>query len=163
MKIAVIDDEVIAGQMVKRILDQEGFEVELFQTGTSFLAAMQQTPFDIAFIDLKLPDMEGLSVLNKVKQINEATQAIIITGYGSVDTALKATEKGAFYYINKPCRRNDIRLLASRAREKIELQEENRKLKLAMNKDNMMVGFIGASPAMQEIFAMIKKLAMVKL
>lgn len=161
MRVAVIDDEEIAGQLVRRILDQEGFDVELFQTGTSFLARMRQAPFDIVFIDLKLPDIEGLSLLNHVKQINEATEAIIITGYGSVETALSATERGAFYYINKPCRRNDIRLLASRAREKIELQEENRKLKLAMNQDDLMAGFIGTSPAMQEIFAMIKKLAMV--
>lgn len=161
MRVAVIDDEEIAGELVKRVLDQEGFEVELFHTGISFLATMRQAPFAIVFIDLKLPDMDGLAVLNQVKQIREETEAIIITGYGSVETALCAAEKGAFYYINKPCRRNDIRLLSSRAREKIELQEENRKLRFAMNQDDPMAGCVGVSPAMQEIFVMIKKLAMV--
>ena len=161
MRVAIIDDEEIAGKMVKRVLDQEGFEVELFDIAASFLATMRQHPFEIVFIDLKLPDMDGLDLLNRVKQIREETEAIIITGYGSVETALGATEKGAFYYINKPCKRNDIRLLASRAREKISLKEENRKLKLAMNQNDLMAGFIGVGPAMQEIFVMIKKLAMV--
>lgn len=161
MRVAVIDDEKIAGQHVKRVLDQEGFEVETFQAGAPFLTRMRQEPFQIVFIDLQLPDMNGLTILNQVKQFREDTEAIIITGHGSVETALQATDKGAFHYINKPCKRHDIRLLAQRAREKIELREENRKLKTAMGKDNLIAGFVGSSPAMQEIFAMIKKLAMV--
>ncbi len=161
MRVAVIDDEKIAGQLVKRVLDQEGFEVEVFQAGTPFLVRMQQAPFSIVFIDLQLPDMDGLTILNEVKRLREDTEAIIITGHGSVETALDATQKGAFHYIHKPCKRQDIRLLASLAREKIELQEENRKLKVAMAKDTLMADFVGASPAMQEILAMIKKLAMV--
>ncbi|MBU0682600.1 MAG: sigma-54 dependent transcriptional regulator [Proteobacteria bacterium] len=161
MRVAVIDDEKIAGQLVKRVLDEEGFEVELFQAGTPFLTRMRQMPFAIVFIDLELPDMNGLTILNEVKRFCEDTEAIIITGHGSVETALDATQKGAFHYIHKPCKRHDIRLLASLAREKIKLQEENRKLKSAMGNDNLMANFVGASPAMQEIFAMIKKLAMV--
>ena len=161
MRIAVIDDEVTAGQHVKRVLDEAGFEVETFQAGAPFLRRMRQEPFQIVFIDMQLPDMDGLSILNQVKQFREDTEAIIITGYGSVDIALQATERGAFHYIGKPCKRHDIRLLAQRAKEKIELREENRKLKLAMGKDNLIAGFVGSSPTMQEIFAMIKKLAMV--
>ena len=136
MRIAVIDDEVTAGQHVKRVLDEAGFEVETFQAGAPFLRRMRQEPFQIVFIDMQLPDMDGLSILNQVKQFREDTEAIIITGYGSVDIALQATERGAFHYIGKPCKRHDIRLLAQRAKEKIELREENRKLKLAMGKDN---------------------------
>ncbi len=161
MRVAVIDDEKISAQLVKRVLDQQGFEVEIFHAGMPFLARMAQNPFHIVFIDLQLPDVDGLTILNKVKRQREYTEAIIITGHGSVETALEATEKGAFHYINKPCKRHDIRLLAQRVREKIELMEENRKLKMAMGKDSIIPGFIGASPAMQEIFAMIRKLAMV--
>ncbi|MFH1216428.1 MAG: sigma-54 dependent transcriptional regulator [Pseudomonadota bacterium] len=161
MRVAVIDDEKISAQLVKRVLDQQGFEVEIFHAGMPFLARMAQNPFHIVFIDLQLPDVDGLTILNKVKRQREDTEAIIITGHGSVETALEATEKGAFHYINKPCKRHDIRLLAQRVREKIELMEENRKLKMAMGKDSIIPGFIGASPAMQEIFAMIRKLAMV--
>ncbi|OKY74902.1 MAG: Fis family transcriptional regulator [Desulfobulbaceae bacterium DB1] len=161
MRVAVIDDEKISAQLVKRVLDQEGFEVEIFHAGTPFLARMQQNPFHIVFIDLQLPDVDGLTILNKVKRFREDTEAIIITGHGSVETALAATEKGAFHYINKPCKRHDIRLLAQRVREKIELLEENRKLKTAMTKEGVIPGFIGVSPPMQNIFAMIRKLAVV--
>lgn len=161
MRVAVIDDEKIAGQLVKRVLEQDGFKVELFQEGKPFLASMRRNPFPLVFIDLQLPDIDGLTILNEVKLINEDSVAIIVTGHGSVETALEATQKGAFHYIHKPCKRHDIRLLASRARERIELRNENRKLKLAMGKDNLVSGFVGASPAMQEVFALIKKLAMV--
>lgn len=161
MRVAVIDDEKIAGQLVKRVLEQEGFEVEFFQAGKPFLVRMRQNPFPIVFIDLQLPDIDGLSILNEVKKIHEDSEAIIITGHGSVETALDATQKGAFHYIHKPCKRHDIRLLASRAKERIELRKENKRLRLAMGKDNLVSGFVGASPAMQKIFALIRKLAMV--
>lgn len=161
MRIAIIDDEESACRLIQRALEQDGFVVETFLAGHPFLKRMKENPFNIAFIDLQLPDLDGLTILNLTKQLNEDTEALIITGHASVETALEATSKGAFHYITKPCKRHDIRLLAKRAKEKIELREENRKLKLAMGKDNLMSGFVGASPAMQEIFALIKKVAVV--
>lgn len=161
IRVAVIDDEEMACRLVKRTLDQEGFHVETFLAGHPFLARMRQDPFQLVFIDLKLPDMDGLEILKLVKQAHEETEAIIITGHASIDTAVEATQKGAFHYLTKPSKRHDIRLLAQRAREKIELREENKKLRLAMGKNNMMNDFVGASKAMQEVFAMINKLALV--
>lgn len=161
IRVAVIDDEETAGKMVGRVLEQEGFSVEIFLTGRSFLNRMQQEPFQLVFIDLQLPDMDGLMILNLVKQHHEDTEAIIITGHASVESALDATQKGAFHYIIKPCKRHDIRLVAKRAREKVELRDENRRLKMAMGNDRTMAGLVGKSPAMQEIFAMIKKVAQV--
>jgi len=162
MRIAVIDDEKIAAQHLKSVLEkEEDFEVELFTAGAPFLVRMQQEPFHIVFIDLQLPDMNGMTILDQVKIIREETEAIIITGHGSVETALEATRKGAFHYIHKPCKRHDIRLLATRAREKIELREEIKKLKLVVGKNTIIPGFVGTGPAMQKIFAMIRKLAVV--
>lgn len=161
LRVAIIDDEETAGKLVGRVLEQEGFEVEIFLSGRPFLAKMEQESFDIVFIDLQLPDMDGLEILNLVKQHSEDSEAIIITGHASVESALDATQKGAFHYITKPCKRHDIRLVALRAKEKIEMRQENRLLKMAMGNDGSMSGLIGASPAMQEIFAMIKKVAQV--
>ncbi len=161
MRVAIIDDDENTCRLIQLVLEQDRFEVETFLTGQSFLNRMKQEPFQIAFIDLQLPDLDGLTVLSLTKQLNEDSEAIIVTGHASVETALEATSKGAFHYITKPCRRHDIRLLALRAKEKIELREENRQLKLAMGKDNLIAGFVGSSPAMQEIFAMIKKVALV--
>jgi len=161
MRVAVIDDEESACRLIQMALEQDGFEVETFPNGHLYLARLEEKPFQIVFIDLQLPDLDGLTILNLTKQFNEDIEALIITGHSSVETALEATSRGAFHYITKPCRRHDIRLLALRAEEKIEMREENRKLKLAMRKGNPLSAFIGASPAMQEIFAMIEKVALV--
>ncbi len=161
IRIAVIDDEATACRHIKRILEQDGFEVETFPSGRVFLSRMKEFPFHIAFIDLKLPDMDGLEVLKLLKQAFEDTEAIMVTGHGSIETAVEATKNGAFHYVTKPCRRHDIRLLARRAREKIELNEENRRLRLALGTDSPIPGFIGKSEAIREIFALIKKVALV--
>lgn len=161
IRVAVIDDEEISGNMIKRILDKEGFEVETFLAGQPFLIRMRQNPFQLVFIDLNLPDHDGMEILRLVKQAYEETEAIIITGHASIESAVEATQQGAFHYLTKPSRRHDILLLAKRAKEKIVLQEENKKLKLAMGKDNLVAGFVGNSLAMQDVFAMVKKVAMV--
>lgn len=161
MRVAIIDDEATACRQIKRILDQEGFHVETFSAGRPFLSRMKELPFQIVFIDMKLPDMEGIEILKLVKHAFENTEAIIVTGYGSIESAVEAIKHGAFHYITKPCRRHDIRLLAQRAKEKIGLQEENRRLRLALGKDSPIPGFIGKSEAIKEIFALIKKVALV--
>ncbi|MHB8790913.1 MAG: sigma-54-dependent transcriptional regulator [Desulfobulbaceae bacterium] len=161
MRVAVIDDEETAARQIQRVLEQEGFEVETFGLGYAFIGRMRQNPFHLAFIDLQLPDIGGLEVLKLMKASHEDAEAIIVTGHASIETAIEATKIGAFHYLTKPCKRHDIRLLARRAKEKLELREENRKLKLAMGKDHLISGFVGSSEVMQQIFALIKKVSMV--
>ncbi len=161
IRVAVIDDEETAARLIARVLEQDGFEVEIFGLGRPFLGRMREKPFHLAFIDLQLPDIDGMEILKLLKTAYGDTEAIIVTGHASIETAVEATKRGAFHYLTKPCKRHDIRLLARRAREKLELRDENRKLKLAMGKDNLIAGFVGASAVMQEIFAMVRKVAVV--
>ncbi len=161
LRVAVIDDEKITCDQIKRILEQDGFHVETFLSGQPYLLRMKEEPFNIVFIDLNLPDIKGLEILELTKQANEETEAVIVTGFGTIETAVDAIQKGAFHYITKPCKRHDIRLFARRAAQKIELQEENRRLREAMGNNDPIAGFIGTSPAMQAIIAMIKKIATV--
>jgi len=161
IRVAVIDDEETARIMMERLLVQEGFQVTTFAEGKPFLESIRRFPFDIVFIDLQLPDIGGLEILQMVKETHEDTEAIIITGNASIDTAVEATRKGAFHYLTKPCRRHDIALMAKRAREKIEIQEENKALRKAMVGNSLVPGFIGSSKVMQNIFALIQKVAMV--
>ncbi|VAW39227.1 Response regulator of zinc sigma-54-dependent two-component system [hydrothermal vent metagenome] len=160
IRVAVIDNEDAARSMMERLLRQEGFQVMTFQAGKPFLASMRQAPFDLVFIDLKLPDIEGLEVLRLVKQGHGDTEAII-TGQASVDTVVEATRKGAFHYLTKPCRWDDIILMVRRARKAIESKDENRKPDRETDGTRLTPGFVGASKAMQDIFALIKKLALV--
>jgi DNA-binding NtrC family response regulator len=161
MRVAVIDDEDTATRQIQRVLEQEGFEVETFGLGYAFIGRMRQNPFHLAFIDLQLPDIGGLEILKLMKASHEDAEAIIVTGHASIETAIEATKIGAFHYLTKPCKRHDIRLLARRAKEKLELREENRRLKLAMGKDHLISGFVGSSEVMQQIFALIRKVSVV--
>ncbi len=160
IRVAVIDNEDAARNIMERLLRQEGFQVTTFQAGKPFLVSMRQTPFDLVFIDLKLPDIKGLEVLQLVKQAHGDTEAII-TGKASIDTVVEATRKGAFHYLTKPCRWDDIILMVRRAREKIEGNDENRNPDRETDSTCLTPGFVGASKAMQDIFALIKKLAQV--
>jgi len=161
IRAAVIDDEETGARLIARVLEQDGFSVESFGLGRPFMARMEQRPFQLVFIDLRLPDMDGMEILRRLRLAYEETEAIIVTGHASIETAVEATKIGAFHYLTKPCRRHDVRLVARRARERLELREENRRLKLAMGRDNLIPGFVGTSAVMQEVFSVVRKVAQV--
>ena len=161
LRIAVIDDEITVCRRLKQALEKGGYGVESFQKAEPFWKRMVQDPFNIIFLDLKLPDVNGMDVLARIKKRYDNVEVIIITGFGSIDSAISAIKKGAYHYITKPFKLDEIRLLARSAKEKIGLQEENQRLRETVNGQDVLKGFIGTSPAMQEIFAMIKKVAIV--
>ena len=161
LRIAVIDDEITVCRRLKPALEKDGYAVGSFQKAGPFWRRMVQDPFNIIFLDLKLPDVNGMDVLARIKKRYDNVEVIIITGYGSIDSAISAIKKGAYHYVTKPFKLDEIRLLARSAKEKIGLREENRRLRETVNGQEVLKGFIGTSPAMQEIFAMIKKVAIV--
>lgn len=161
LRVAVIDDEITVCRRLKQALEKDGYEVESFQEAGPFWRRMVQDPFNIIFLDLKLPDVNGMEVLSRIQKRYDNVEVIIITGYGSIDSAISAIKKGAYHYVTKPFKLDEIRLLARSAKEKIGLREENRRLRETVNGQEVMKGFIGTSSAMQEIFAMIKKVAIV--
>ena len=144
-RIAIIDDEITVCKQVSRCLAAEGFETESFQTGTRFLSRMEQYPFHIIFIDLKLPDMDGLEILARLKSGYDDTEEIIMTGHGSIDSAVKAIKQGAYHYITKPFRLTEVRSLAAGAQEKIKLRKENKDLRATIAGTDFLEGFIGAA------------------
>ena len=161
LKIAVIDDEESARNMVERFLLKEGYQTENFSDGYSFLNSLRHNSFDIVLSDMKLPDIDGIEILRKIKEVSPDTEVIIITGYASIETAVEATRKGAFNYIPKPCRRKDILDMVKKAGDRIARRQEGRKLEFVIDPHNPVPGFVGNSPAMKEIFLLIKKVAQV--
>lgn len=161
MTIGIIDDDATTRKMMGHILGQAGYIVETFENGRSFLEKFEQSPFDIIFLDLQLPDMGGMEILAHIKIIHTETEVIIVTGHGSIENAVKATKEGAFHYLSKPCRNHDLRLMAERAAEKIRLHRENTLLKSQVGKDSPLTNFIGNSKAMQAIFETIRKVSQV--
>lgn len=162
VRLAIVDDEITVCRRLKGVLDAEGYTTEAFQAGEPFWKRMESFPFQIVFLDLTLPDTTGMEILTRLKGRYAEAEVIIITGHGSIDSAIEAIKKGAYHYITKPFKLEEIRVLAAGAREKIALLQENRRLREAcIGGDEYFKGFIGTSPAMQEIFNMIKKVAMV--
>ncbi len=161
MRLAIVDDEITIRRRLKRVLLNEGFEVETFGKGKEFINRQARHPFQIVFLDLKLPDMDGLDLLSLLKPSNDDIEAIIITGYGSIETAIEAIKMGAYHYLTKPFRLDEVRLLAKGAKEKIQLKEENRELKRALNHNEILKGFIAGSKIMLEIFETVKKIAQI--
>ncbi len=161
MRVAVIDDESTAREMIRRILGRADYRVDSFATGGAFLDAMERHPFDIVFLDLQLPDMNGLDILTHIKNLHRETEVIIVTGHGSIGNAVEATKKGAFHYLSKPCRSHDLLLMAERAGERIRLHRENLLLRSRMSAQGPIPGFIGTSTAMQAVFTTIAKVAQV--
>ncbi len=101
-KILVIDDENIVRTSCNRALTPEGYEVKMAQNGFDGLRMIEEENFDLVLTDLKMPDMDGIEVLRKIKEGWPEIEVIIITGYQTVDTAVKSIKLGAFDYIEKP-------------------------------------------------------------
>jgi DNA-binding NtrC family response regulator len=159
-RIAVIDDEPIIGREIQRGLSKEPqYEVETFLDGESALQRLEQMGFDLLLCDLKLPAMSGLEVLQAARKRLNHCEVILITAYGSVDSAIDAIRAGAFHYVTKPIKIADLRLLVKRALEKVTLVREKETLKEALFSQNRPAEIIGNSKAMLSVFRLIEKVA----
>jgi len=158
-KIAVIDDEPIVCREIKRGLSKDGYHVETFAEAESFLKALEQETFDLALCDLRLPGLGGQDVLKHIRTHYPNTEVILITGHGSVDSAIEAIRAGAFHYITKPVKMAEIRLLTQRALDKVALVREKEALKEALFAKDRPAQIVGRSRAMNEVFRLIEKVA----
>jgi len=101
-RILVIDDEAIVRTSCLRALEPEGYEVRVVASGKEGIEFLEKEPYTLVLLDLKMPDMDGIEVLNKIKESWPETKIIIITGYSTVETAVQALRLGAFNFIEKP-------------------------------------------------------------
>ena len=157
-KIAIVDDEEIVCKRLKKVLEKEGYEVETFLDGETFLGKMSSHPFHLVILDLKLPKLDGLQVLERIKAISPETEVIMITAYGSIESAVEATKMGAFYYITKPIKLDEFRALVHKAKEKVLLVFENKQLKETLARYTF-TELVGKSLKMQKIYELIIKVA----
>jgi len=159
LRVAIVDDEPVVCKRLSHALFKEGYEVEAFMSARSFLEAMIDRPFDVVFSDMRLPDMDGLELLPKIKALRPETEVIIVTGYGSIQTAIEAMREGAFHYVTKPVNFTEIRAIAKRAQEKIGMRMENARLREALLGSSGLSSIVGNSPAIQDLFALVRKVA----
>ena len=123
-KILVVDDDPTLRKTLADILRVKGYETAVAGTGAEAIAAAEKGEISLALIDLRLPDMEGLEVMARLKTILPLTEAIILTGHASIETAIKATRQGAFSYLIKPYNMDDLLRNISHAVERRQAKEE---------------------------------------
>ena len=139
-KILVIDDERSIRNSMKDILQYEGHEVVLAENGMEGLVSVKSEKPDIVFCDIKMPKMEGIEVLERIKEFSADTPVIMISGHGTIDTAIEAIRKGAYDFIEKPLDLNRILITIKNATDKHLLIHETKTLKNKVSKKYDMIG-----------------------
>ena len=157
--IHIIDDEPIIHEVLKELLTSEGFEIEISASGEEGLQKHTSQAFDLILLDLLMPGMNGMDVLNELKKIDPYVVVIIITAYASVESAITAMKNGAFDYIQKPFKHDELLLTIQRAQEHKKLQQENLRLKSELKKKFSFENIIGKSKVMENVFDVIKAAA----
>ena len=121
LKVLLLDDEPIVGKRLKPALTKIGCEVEVFEDSRKALERLEQFDFDIVITDIRMDEVDGIEILEHVQQKSPRTRVIIITGYAMMSLAKKAMEKGAFDFIAKPFKPDDLRRVVARAADALGL------------------------------------------
>ena len=154
--ILVIDDEEIMREILETLLTREGYSVRLASSAEEGLELARSVPFDVAIVDLMLPGMDGISALEELKKINEELPVLLITAFASVETAIAAMKRGAFDYITKPFKNDEVLVVVRNAVERNRLVQENQTLRRTVQEQyQRFANIIGRSPKMRQVFDLI--------
>jgi len=154
--ILVIDDEKSIRRTLREILEYEGYKVEEANDGVEGLNLMKDKQFDAVLLDIKMPKMDGLEVLDKIMETNHELPVIMVSGHGTIDTAVEAVKKGAYDFVAKPMDLNRLLITLRNALEKASLVTETKVLKRRVTRTREM---IGQSPGIDKIRERIEKVA----
>jgi DNA-binding NtrC family response regulator len=155
--VLVVDDDAAMREMLSSLLEEAGVEARAAESADAALEALRETEFDAVLSDIRMPDKTGIDLLGEIREIRPETPVILMTAFGSLDSAIEALRAGAYDYITKPFKRDAILVGLERAFERRELERENRRLRRAVDHTTSFGDLIGTSPAMREIFALIRK------
>lgn len=151
IRILVVDDEIINLQNIQHVLSKEGYYVEIASCSKDAVENIAHNHFDLVITDLKMPDMDGVQVMNIAKEMQPDAEVIIITGYATVNSAVEAMAEGAFYYMAKPIKLNELRALVKKALEKTLLKNEISRLKQHILSKKGVTQFVGQNPAVLKL------------
>ncbi len=158
-RILIVDDEEIVVRSCLRILATEEYDIAVASNGLEALAKINDEDFDMVILDIMMPKMNGIEVLQRVKESHPDIDVIMITGLNEIDTAVKAMKLGAFDYLPKPFNPEELELVVKRAFERRQLLQENVNLKNEVSARYSFENIIGASPAMQAVYRLIARCA----
>lgn len=159
-RILIVDDEASLRTALFRALDRKGYQVNTSATAKEAeTIGASDKAIDLAIVDLRLPDGDGIELMAKLRGLHPNIQVIILTGHASIETAVEATRKGAFHFVTKPCNLDEIMTLVDRALSHSQLKTENQHLRTALHSKYQFDNIIGQSDAILDVLSMIERVA----
>src|SRR4030042_1956287 len=153
--ILIVDDDEVMSRTLSDILKKMSYEVTSLQTGKDALSPLQESIFDLILLDIRLPDLNGLDVLKKIREIDSDSFVIVMTAYADVQTAVAAMKAGAYDYINKPFEIDEFKLTIKKALEAKELKGEVLRLRSKQKDEEKNGEIYGVSPQMDVVRELI--------
>jgi len=157
--VLVVDDEEVMRDILGSLLAKEGYRVKLASSGEEGLEVGRREPVDVAIVDVMLPDMSGIELLDALKRADPEMVVVMITAFASVETAITAMKRGAFDYITKPFKNDEVLVVVSNGAHQRHLIDENRTLKQALSTRQRFDVLVGKAPRMHEVYGLIQQVA----
>ncbi len=158
-RVLVVDDEARMAEIVGMVLRRDGFEVETFTVGSEALARHEEDPFDLVLTDMRMPGLDGLDILRRVREISTETPVILFTAHATVSTAIEALHDGAFDYMQKPFDNDALRACVRRALERTRLARENRYLRAELRQRHALSDIVATSRGMLDVLDLVRRAA----
>jgi len=158
-QLLIVDDDTAMREMLASLFRDRGYAVEEAASAAEALERADQQCFDVALSDIRMPGKTGIEMVGELRARLPETPVVLMTAFGSIDSAVESMRAGAFDYITKPFEPDAVVLTIERALERRVLEEENRRLRRALDQTSSFGDLIGESPAMREIFALVRKVA----
>ena len=159
-RILIVDDERSLREFLEILLRKDGYDVTIAGGGAEAIAALESgAEFDLVLTDLMMPHVNGMAVLEAVKERSPDTQVLMMTAYATADTAIEAMKKGAFDYLQKPFKVDEIQVVIHKALAQRRLVEENRQLRAQVHKQYSFHNIVGRSSRMQQVFELVRRVA----
>jgi len=158
-RILIVDDEKVALKNLEHVMKKEGYEVVSTQSGQNALRILEEQKFEVVLTDLKMEKVDGMQILRRCRELYPDTEVVMITGYATLESAVESMKHGAFYYIAKPFRLDEVRKVVSEAVEKVRLKNENRQLREQIESYQGKVKIITQDARMQKLLDTARQIA----
>jgi two-component system, NtrC family, response regulator HydG len=158
-RLLLVDDERVALRNLEHVMKKEGYHTVATQSGANALTALEQQAFDVVLSDLRMEKVDGLQILRRCREISPETEVIIITGFATLESAVELMKQGAFYYIAKPFRLEEVRKVVAEALAKVHLKRENQILREEVEKYQGKVRIVTQDTNMQYLLETARQVA----
>src|SRR5262245_18798141 len=158
-RLPVVDDDGAMRQMLESLFRQQGYATDSAASVDAAVVLLGETDYDAVLSDIKMPGRSGLELVGELRRLRPETPIVLMTAFGSIDSAVEAMRAGAFDYVTKPFEPEAVQFAHERDFERRELEQENRSLRRALDRTSSLGELCGESPAMRDIFAMVRRVA----